>query len=100
MIDLRPVDLARVEAILQRRIPGREVVVFGSRVNGRAQPFSDLDLAVLGEPALSWKERADLIEDFVESDLPIRVDVIDINTVEPAFREIVLARCETIQPAA
>ena len=48
---------------------------FGSRVKGTHKLLSDLDLCVLNEiPIL---EKAQLQEDFDESNLPFKVDVIE-----------------------
>jgi len=51
------------------------VRVFGSRASGRAKPYSDLDLVIIGEP-VDDATRATLALAFEESDLPFRVDLI------------------------
>ena len=48
MLDLAPHHKALLLAILNTHLPGARVWAFGSRVTGRARPFSDLDLAVEG----------------------------------------------------
>lgn len=88
-LDVRPEDLERVLAILDRHLPGREVRAFGSRVAGKAKPFSDLDLAVLGADPLSAVVMADMREAFRESDLPFKVDVVDWATTKDSFRRII-----------
>jgi len=86
-IDLDPTSLQIVRTILQRHLPDRPVFAFGSRTRGRARRRSDLDLAVGGSEAISIDTIADLKEEFSESDLPIFVDVLDINSVNPGFLE-------------
>jgi len=88
-IDVRPEDLEKVLAILDRHVPGREVRAFGSRVAGKAKPFSDLDLAVLGAEPLSASVLADVREAFRESDLPFKVDVVDWASTRESFRRII-----------
>lgn len=88
-IDLNPHDLEIVLAILQKVVPDREVWAFGSRVKWTAKPFSDLDLAVIGEQPLPAGVVADLAETFDESELPIKVDVVDWATTSEAFRQII-----------
>lgn len=66
-----------VEAILHAHVPGREVWAFGSRARCCAKPYSDLDLAIMGEEAISLDTLAALNEAFAESDLPWKVDVVD-----------------------
>lgn len=78
--------LAVVRAILARHVPDRTVVAFGSRVAGTAKPWSDLDLAILGEVRVPSVVLACLASDFEESDLPFRVDLVDWATASPAFR--------------
>jgi predicted nucleotidyltransferase len=48
----------------------RRTIYFGSRVQGTAKPFSDLDLAVMGDVPLDFRQLADLKDAFAESDLP------------------------------
>jgi type I restriction enzyme S subunit len=78
-----------VRDILRRRVPGYEVWAFGSRARGAAKRYSDLDLAIISDTALPLGIGADLADDFSESDLPWRVDVVDWATTSPAFRAII-----------
>jgi type I restriction enzyme S subunit len=88
-IDLNPHDLDIVRAILQKFVPDREVWAFGSRVKWTAKPFSDLDLAIVGDQSLPVNVVADLAEAFDESELPIKVDVVDWATTGESFRKII-----------
>jgi len=89
MLDLAPEQLAEVRRILQSHVPGLAVRVFGSRVQGKARPFSDLDLAVMSETPLDSRQLAALKDAFAESDLPFRVDVVDWAATSQAFQEII-----------
>lgn len=82
-------DLDTVKAILRAHVPGREVWAFGSRARRCAKPYSDLDLAIMGEEPLSLDALAELNEAFAESDLPWKVDVVDWARMSDAFRCIV-----------
>lgn len=99
-LDLAPPQLAIVRTILQRVIPDRAVWAFGSRVQGRARPYSDLDLVVMGEQALSLSDSAELAEAFDESDLTIKVDVVDWASASEAFRQIIGQRKVLVQGAS
>ena len=66
-----------------------ELCVFGSRAKGKAKPYSDLDLAVLGDDPMSIEEMARLNEAFEESALPFKVDVVDWALVAPSFRKAI-----------
>ena len=78
-----------VRDILRRRVPGRPVWAFGSRARRSAKPYSDLDLAIITDTPLRWGQVAELADDFSESDLPWRVDVVDWASTSEAFREII-----------
>lgn len=86
-IDLKPHDWDELRRILETYLPDYTVWAFGSRVTGKAKPYSDLDLAVVGRQPLSWSEMARLTETFDESDLTIRVDLVDWATAGDAFKE-------------
>lgn len=88
-IDIRPEQWAIVQAILRRHVPNREVWAFGSRARRTAKPYSDLDLAILGDEPLGLALSAALSDDFSESDLPWKVDVVDWAMTSESFRRII-----------
>jgi predicted nucleotidyltransferase len=100
MLDLSPDDLAIVQNILRKHVPDREVWAFGSRVTGSARRYSDLDLAIITDAPLSFKIRGDMTEDFSESDLPFRVDILDWATTRDNFRRIVEKDRVVVQQAS
>ena len=85
ILDIDAGWLKIVQPILERHLPGRPVFAFGSRTRGCARRRSDLDLAVGGTERLTIRTIANIKEDFSESDLPIFVDVLDMNSVEAGF---------------
>jgi type I restriction enzyme S subunit len=88
-LDVSPVHWAIVEAIVKKHVADREVWAFGSRTKHSAKPYSDLDLVVMGEQPLSLATSAALADDFSESDLPWRVDVVDWATTSEEFRKVI-----------
>lgn len=90
MLDLPADQLALVRAILDRHVPHAKVWAFGSRVQGTAERFSDLDLAIEDTEELSLRTLGNLKHDFIESDLPISVDILDMRTVKQPFKGIVV----------
>jgi type I restriction enzyme S subunit len=76
MIELDASHLDEVRQILKRHVPIAEVRAFGSRVQGNARKFSDLDLALVGVDDLDWRAVEALKDAFAGSDLPFRVDVV------------------------
>lgn len=88
-IELTPRDWEIVRNILARHVPQYEVWAFGSRAKGTAKEYSDLDLAIITDQPMSLSLSAAISDDFVESDLPIKVDVVDWATTSEAFRRII-----------
>jgi predicted nucleotidyltransferase len=84
-VTLQPDECEIVAAILRKHVPGRAVWAFGSRATGkRVKRFSDLDLAVEGR--LTAAESCGLADDFDESLLPIKVDVVELDGMSEEFR--------------
>ena len=88
-IDIHPDHWEIVRRILQTRVPQAVVWVFGSRVTGNAKAFSDLDIAIITTQPLPLDVSASLSDDFSESDLPYKVDVVDWATTNASFRNII-----------
>ncbi|MCP5463877.1 MAG: nucleotidyltransferase domain-containing protein [Deltaproteobacteria bacterium] len=98
MIHLEEKHLAIVRSILSKHLDAAvEVLIFGSRVTGKHKPFSDLDLCLKGQTALDLKTIASLNDDFEDSDLPIRIDLVDWNNITPEFQKIISNQCEQLK---
>ena len=98
-IDLETRHLECVRRILRDHVPECEVWAYGSRVRGTSKPFSDLDLAVVSPHPLPPRRLALLLDAFVESDLPIKVDVVDWATAGTDFRRRIAERHEVVSQA-
>lgn len=95
-IYIEPHELEIVRRILRDCIPDREVWAFGSRATGiRLKRFSDLDLAIAGR--LTAAESARLADEFDESSLPFKVDVVGLDEVEGGFRKRIQAAFVKVQ---
>ena len=92
MIHLELEHLNIVKAILKNRVPDRAVWFFGSRITPNYKAHSDIDLCILGDEPLPLTVLAQLREDFSESDLPMRVDLVDWASTTPDFRAVILAQ--------
>lgn len=83
--------LAVVQALLHQHAPLHTAFAFGSRVVGSAQdrarvnPHSDLDSALTGTP-LPLEQMFSLREAFSESDLPMRVDIVDMRDLPEGWK--------------
>ncbi len=97
MIKIQEKYLAQIKRILNTHVPEFEARAYGSRVNGSAEEYSDLDLAIVGDGPIDWRKIAVLKNAFSESDLPFIVDVVDWHSLSPEFIKIVEQGYEVIQ---
>lgn len=69
------------------------IYVFGSRATATPKPFSDLDLLIRGEKAIDAALLYQIKDAFADSDLPIRVDLVDWHQIQDNFKEIIEKNC-------
>ena len=97
MIDIEEKYLAEIQRILNEQAPDCEVRAFGSRLEGNADKYSDLDLVLVGNEKLNW-QKVELLKDaFAASDLPMTVDLIDWHTISDEFKAVIEKSYEIIQ---
>jgi len=97
MVNVSPRQLEIIKRILAEYVGDCEVRAFGSRVNGLAKGYSDLDVAVVAPNKIKRRTKMLLREAFEESGLPFRVDIIDYNAASDEFRAIINAKYEILQ---
>ena len=100
LLDIRPDHLQIVQAILQKHVPQYAVWAFGSRAKWTAKDYSDLDLCVVSNKPLSFSLLGAIAEDFSDSDLPWKVDVVDWATTSEGFRKIIERDKVVVQKAS
>ena len=91
VLDLPQKYLEQVKTLLRTHVPHAEVWAYGSRVTGSGHEASDLDLVLRNPKNLQEESSAlnELKEAFTESNLPIRVDIMDWARIPESFhREI------------
>lgn len=91
MIDIDPGHLEAARSILKKYFSDEKILVYGSRVKGTSQPFSDIDIAICGKEKISIEKLSFIDDDFSESTIPFRVDITEINRVDESFKKIILA---------
>ena len=99
-LDIAQHDLDIALAILAEHAPQCEARAFGSRADGTAREFSDIDIALVGAAPLGRDALGVVREAFQESDMRIRADVIDWHTLSDSFKEIVSRNYIVIQRPA
>ncbi len=89
--------LAMVQKVLQTHLPEAEIWAYGSRVKGDCFEASDLNL-VLRRPCPD--KQADVgqtQEAFIESDIPIQVQILDWSALPAAFHAEIEAGYVVVQ---
>ncbi len=97
MIDLTKPYLTELKKILSQNIPNMKVIVFGSRVSGKARQYSDIDLVIIGDNKIDWRVIENLKDAFSESNLPYMVDIVDWHAISEEFQKVILEKFEVIQ---
>jgi len=93
-LDMLEEHAAILRGVLRQYLPaGARAFVFGSRAHGGARRYSDLDLALEWDRPLGLGMVGQIAEALSESDLPFKVDIVDLLTVDPAFRSRISADC-------
>lgn len=88
-----------VANILAEHTSTRSVWAFGSRATGlRVKRFSDLDLAISGR--LDLAERSALTEAFDNALINFKVDVVEVDQLDPDFRQRIERDFLLLKPAA
>ncbi|MEN8236621.1 MAG: nucleotidyltransferase domain-containing protein [Pseudomonadota bacterium] len=93
MLHIEPRHLEIVTKILEK-YPHR-FYAFGSRVTGENQPLSDLDLCIMEHVPSQVKSQ--LAEDFEESNLPFKVDLILWAEIDDDFKALIRDDLELVQ---
>lgn len=88
-LQISEIERKIVSDILEKYLPNCEVWAFGSRAKGTANPYSDLDLAIISNTELPLELMADLKEEFSNSDLIYKIDILDWNNTSEYFQEII-----------
>lgn len=97
MIDIKSEYLDLIKFILNKHVADCEVWAFGSRVNGTPKLYSDLDLVIIGSKKIEKKILYAIENDFEESILPFRVDVLDWFRISENFQKIIKSNFEIIR---
>lgn len=99
LLRILPRHLKMVKDLLRQHLPDANVWAYGSRVTGKGHEASDLDLVVRNRenPQVELSGVTELKEAFVESDLPIRVDVVEWARVPESFHRNIEEKYVVVQ---
>ncbi|EKE06426.1 MAG: hypothetical protein ACD_19C00014G0040 [uncultured bacterium] len=66
--------------------------IFGSRATGTNRKYSDLDLGIIAKTKVPTSKIFDLENEFDQSNLPYKVDVVDFNNVSENFKKVAMKK--------
>lgn len=73
-----------------------QLIVFGSRVNGQASKWSDIDIGILGSGRIPSNIIGNIKDGLEEMPILYKIDVVDFANVSPEFKNIALQNYEQI----
>ena len=84
-------DMAKLAALLGPIERDYRLSIFGSRARGSYEVFSGIDIIAEGETPIPLTLLARIETDLSESDLPVKVDLIDARRASAEFLEAISA---------
>ena len=80
----------KVASIIKTYLPVGvySLFLFGSRATLRAHRYADIDIGIEGKQTIPFEVMARITGALEESDLPVRVDVVDFAKVTPEFARL------------
>lgn len=89
MFSLEKKYLDYILKTLNENIQNAKFFVFGSRAKGNCTKYSDIDIAIQGDSDIPIDILDKIRSIFNNSTLPIEVDIIDLNSIEDNFKNII-----------
>ena len=80
--------LDKIKVILREELPrSSSAYLFGSRATGKARPYSDVDIALDYRGQTMPEDAMTKLRTIFEfSDLPYKVDIVDLHAISDNFR--------------
>lgn len=81
----------KLKSLLLKIFPGARILLFGSRAKGTAEETSDFDIAIDTGNKIEHRTMRQTREKIDNLNLPVTVDLIDLQAVSEKLRKRVLA---------
>ena len=76
---------------VEYHLPDAKIILFGSRARGTAKNGSDIDIALDNNGhEIQPRELVRMRATFENLTIPLMVDVVDLNAIDPAFKKLIL----------
>jgi predicted nucleotidyltransferase len=82
----------KIIAVLSALFPDARIYLFGSRATGKFSHGSDIDIAIDAGVALERVDVGEARDMFGESNIPFRIDVVDLNRVPKDMKDTILKK--------
>lgn len=89
-MQVKDADLNQLKKIFEKHLPDAEYYIFGSRAKGTAREASDIDIAVNSGDKIPLLLLSTIEEAFADSDIPYKVDFIDMQRIDDEFQRHIL----------
>lgn len=99
MIDVPLEQMKLLKELIAQQLPDAEIWAFGSRMDGTAKPYSDLDLVIVLDEKMPFDRYLRVRNAFDESELSFRVDVMDFHRLNPSFQKHIQDRHVVLFPS-
>ena len=87
MIAIEKEQLDIIREILKKYVPHAQIRIFGSRYKNTNKEYSDVDIVIIDSEKIDILKYTKLKEEFEESNLKYRVDIVDWNQITEEFRK-------------
>ena len=89
MIKLKDEYIEFIKKTINDLLPDVEIFIFGSRVQGVAKEYSDVDIALRSDLEIPFENILKLKALFEESTFPYKVDIVDLNAIKQEFLNLI-----------
>lgn len=95
-MQLTPEQKQFILQTLQKFLPAVRILLFGSRYRHNAKPYSDADIALDTGHPIPLTILSELEEQFSNSDLPFKVELVDMQRVTAEFKQHILENSQLL----
>lgn len=78
-----------IKTSIKNILPNVKIYIYGSRVKGTAQKYSDVDIAVKCPTKIPFEKILKLKAYFEDSTFPYQVDLIDLDSISEKFSNLI-----------
>ena len=89
MIDLENKYIEFIKNTINNVLTDVEIYIFGSRVQGLAKKYSDVDIALKSPQKIAFSDILKIKALFENSIFPYKVDIVNLDSLKPEFLNVI-----------